>query len=55
MVVKSRTIIFSQPGALPEAGVRDLITQVIAFEVPPRVRPKRKKKPRVISAGARSD
>ncbi|MBL8145221.1 MAG: thioredoxin [Anaerolineae bacterium] len=36
MVVKSRTIIFSQPGALPEASVRDLITQVIAFEVPPR-------------------
>ena len=31
MVVKSRTIIFSQPGALPEASVRDLITQVIAF------------------------
>jgi thioredoxin 1 len=36
MVVKSRTIIFSQPGALPEANIRDLITQVIAFEVPPR-------------------
>ncbi len=36
MVVKSRTIIFSQPGALPEASVRNLIEQVIAFEVPPR-------------------
>ena len=36
MVVKSRTIIFSQPGALPEASVRSLIEQVIAFEVPPR-------------------
>jgi len=35
MVVKSRTIIFSQPGALPEASVRNLIEQVIAFEVPP--------------------
>lgn len=36
MVVKSRTIIFSQPGALPEASIRNLIEQVIAFEVPPR-------------------
>lgn len=35
MVVKSRTIIFSQPGALPEASIRSLIEQVIAFEVPP--------------------
>jgi thioredoxin 1 len=35
MVVKSQTIIFSQPGALPEASIRSLIEQVIAFEVPP--------------------
>lgn len=34
MVVKSRTIIFSQPGALPEANIRSLIQQVLAFEVP---------------------
>ncbi|KXK21882.1 MAG: thioredoxin [Chloroflexi bacterium OLB15] len=36
MVVKDRTIIFNQPGALPEAAFRQLIEQVLVFEVPPR-------------------
>lgn len=34
MIVKNRTIIFNQPGALPEVALRDLITQAIALEVP---------------------
>jgi len=36
MVVKNRTIVFNQPGALPEAAFRQLIQQAIALEVPPR-------------------
>lgn len=36
MLVKERTIVFSQPGALPEAAMRDLIQQLIALELPPR-------------------
>lgn len=35
MIVKNRTMIFNQPGALPEAPLRDLIQQTIALEVPP--------------------
>jgi thioredoxin len=35
MIVKDRTIIFNQPGALPEAALRDLIKQALAFKVPP--------------------
>lgn len=35
MMVKSRTIVFSQPGALPEPTLRDLIQQLIKLEVPP--------------------
>jgi thioredoxin len=35
MLVKQRTIVFSQPGALPEAAFRDLIQQLIALELPP--------------------
>lgn len=35
MVVKNRTMIFNQPGALPEQALRSLVEQVIAFEVPP--------------------
>ncbi|MCA9903289.1 MAG: thioredoxin [Anaerolineae bacterium] len=35
MIVKNRTIIFNQPGALPEPALRDLIQQAIALEVPP--------------------
>ena len=34
MIVKNRTMIFNQPGALPEAALRDLITQAIALEIP---------------------
>jgi thioredoxin 1 len=36
MIVKQRTVIFNQPGALPEAAFRDLIKQAIALEVPPK-------------------
>jgi thioredoxin len=35
MMVKNRTIVFSQPGALPEPTLRDLIQQLIKLEVPP--------------------
>ena len=34
MMVKDRTIVFSQPGALPEPALRDLFTQLIDLEVP---------------------
>jgi thioredoxin 1 len=34
MLIKERTIVFSQPGALPEPAVRDLIQQLIALEIP---------------------
>lgn len=36
MLIKDRTIVFSQPGALPEPALRDLIRQLIALKVPPR-------------------
>ncbi len=36
MLIKDRTIVFSQPGALPESALRDLINQLIALKVPPR-------------------
>lgn len=35
MMIKDRTIVFSQPGALPESALRDLVQQLIALEVPP--------------------
>jgi thioredoxin 1 len=35
MLIKQRTIVFSQPGALPEPALRDLIQQLIKLEVPP--------------------
>ena len=35
MLIKQRTIVFSQPGALPEPAFRDLIDQLIALEIPP--------------------
>jgi thioredoxin 1 len=35
MLIKQRTIVFSQPGALPEPAFRDLIEQLIALEIPP--------------------
>jgi thioredoxin len=34
MMIKNRTIVFSQPGALPEPVIRDLINQLIALDVP---------------------
>lgn len=34
MIVKGRTMLYNQPGALPETALRDLITQAIAVEVP---------------------
>lgn len=39
MVVKERTMIFNQPGALPEAALRDLIQQAIALEIPKEEQP----------------
>jgi thioredoxin 1 len=39
MIVKDRTIIFNQPGALPEASMRELVKQAIAFEVPKQQQP----------------
>jgi thioredoxin 1 len=35
MIVKNKTMIFNQPGALPETALRDLIQQAITLEVPP--------------------
>jgi len=35
MIVKQRTMIFNQPGALPENALRDLIKQAIALQIPP--------------------
>jgi thioredoxin 1 len=35
MLIKQHTIVFSQPGALPEPDFRNLIQQLIALEVPP--------------------
>lgn len=34
MMIKDRTIVFSQPGALPEPAFRDLIEQLISLEIP---------------------
>lgn len=34
MIIKNRTMIFNQPGALPEPALRDLIQQAIALDVP---------------------
>jgi thioredoxin len=36
MLIKERTIVFSQPGALPESAFRDLIKQLIALKLPPK-------------------
>jgi len=35
MLIKQRTIVFSQPGALPEPAFRELIEKLIALEIPP--------------------
>ena len=34
MMVKDKTVVFSQPGAVPEHAVRDLVQQLIALEIP---------------------
>lgn len=34
MMIKNRTMVFNQPGALPEPVLRDLINQLIALDVP---------------------
>lgn len=34
MMVKQKTIVFSQPGALPEPALRDLFNQLVALEIP---------------------
>lgn len=36
MMIKDRTIVFSQPGALPEPALRNLFDQLIDLEIPPR-------------------
>lgn len=44
MLIKEHTIVFSQPGALPESAFRDLIKQLIALKIPPKQdQPKAKK------------
>jgi thioredoxin 1 len=34
MMLKERTIVFNQAGALPEEALRDLIEQLISLEIP---------------------
>ena len=34
MMLKEKTIVFSQPGALPEPALRDLFGQLIKLEIP---------------------
>ncbi|MDZ4766843.1 MAG: thioredoxin [Chloroflexota bacterium] len=34
MIVKERTIIFNQPGALPEAQMRELVKKALEYTVP---------------------
>lgn len=34
MMFKERNIVFNQPGALPEAAMRDLFDQLVALEIP---------------------
>lgn len=34
MMVKNRTMVFNQPGALPEPVLRDLLNQLVSLEVP---------------------
>ena len=35
MLIKDQTIVFSQPGALPEPSLRELLDKLIELEVPP--------------------
>jgi thioredoxin 1 len=37
MAIKQRTIIYSQPGALPEPSMRQLVDKIIEFEIPDEV------------------
>ncbi|NJL57558.1 thioredoxin [bacterium] len=34
VMLKSRSIVFSQPGALPESAMRDLFNQLVALNIP---------------------
>lgn len=34
MMIKQRTIVFNQPGALPEPALRNLLDQLVALELP---------------------
>jgi thioredoxin len=34
MMIKNRTIVFNQPGALPEGVMRDLVQKLIDLEIP---------------------
>jgi thioredoxin 1 len=34
MMLKEKTIVFSQPGALPEPALRDLFGQLVKLEIP---------------------
>ncbi len=34
MLIKNRTIVFNQPGALPEPAFRDILEQLVKLEVP---------------------
>ncbi|MDX1993853.1 MAG: thioredoxin [bacterium] len=36
MMIKQRSIVFSQPGALPEGVLRDLFNQLVALQIPAR-------------------
>jgi thioredoxin 1 len=45
MMIKDRTIVFNQPGALPEPVIRDLIQQLIALQIPPREAAEPEKQP----------
>ncbi len=35
MCVKERTLVFNQPGALPEPAFRELLTQLVSLVIPP--------------------
>ncbi len=39
MAIKERTIVYNQPGALPEPALRELITKLIELEVPKQEEP----------------
>ncbi|RMG82531.1 MAG: thioredoxin [Chloroflexi bacterium] len=39
MAIKERTIVYNQPGALPEPALRELITKLIELEIPKQEEP----------------